>query len=773
MLRLLALSLLVQLPSPNPPVTTPPATPTRFDVRYFGAVPGPGGADKTYAAIQQILAIPLTGGENQRRVVYLPGVKEKWYVSRSIVLDDGWTDFEGDGESSVLQMTAGKTDPVLVIGMGRRPLKKSLTPDHGIDAFGKLDADAVPAANRRFGFRTLGNSRPLQFAGPLANGPPPADQNTPPGYWGDVAQFTIDHCQDLSQASGGDWAFGIDGVFKVMADPPPGNWTIWFWTRTAGGPPVLNHADIAAPARGLQRVSIQFDFDTRTMTAYVNGVQVAVTVTWNAPAGPIRLAANEGNPYCLGSVSPQAPPNIKGDWVFYGHQLCTGLRYVNAGVGQPQRRIDGVAITDTNRFFADTDPAVIAYFAFTNPPAALTERLLTVRHGPRTYYRNSSAFVVSTEHGSNFTTQRMMTIRRLQIRGNRGPGFLLPYGDAIAVGAAVQLTIEDCTISAGARAIAGWNWLANYWNRVSHCRLQGDDAALYLYYGTWTANDIETDWNGRNTIWCNQSWLDLRDHRTGEGGYPARIYYAQGGVLRVFGNNTDIEGGTYPSRCFAESLPDASLGEANLWLTLQDCVLGRFKPGIPLVICGRRSNGARGRLDISRLRLVGDDKEAIVRVDGDNWIGTVDLDVDLVTTPILKLNGPTVTGIRVVGPLAPTMGGGPARAAAPVGPRGLPFTPPPTVRPNRLHPALTPPAPLPPNQPLAPRPPARPASRRPARTAAGTRRTAPSRPHSCRLPRWPAPPDPRRRYRATARSRRARPRTGSGPRAPRPGSTAN
>jgi hypothetical protein len=643
-----------------PAAVSPPAPSSRGDLWYdagsIGVLPGSaaGLAAANSAAIEAWMdAVAPPPG--RYAVLGLPTNRASYPFARPINPDRGWLAFVCPDGTATLSVP-GRTDPVFALGYGRRPRGRVLTAAHFVDLYGRLDTSAAAAAGRRWGYRTLGDSHLAQGSGPFAFGPVPA--TGPLGHWATVRRLTLEVAIDTTAtgAPSGPVA-DLGRVYSWWVDPATGRWWLWLFgpEDTPGHQPTHKVSFLVPAALGVHRVAVQVDLDGPHSAAYVDGVQVATIEAWAAVPGGGKptLAEDSGQPYLIASyggtaLGAPAWPGANLDLCVLGHATYAALRYADPGAGQAQHRLDGGTLNDAYRYFAESDPNLIALLRLQDPPAAAANRLLTVVAGPSPAARGSSMFALSADHDA-LIGLGPYRLKNLVIQGDQAG----TYGGGVLIGAAGSCELDRCDVRAGARAIDCWGAPANYLHRARDCSLWGNsDSALYAVNALWDVRDVAVPVLGRNTVWTVNTRIRIRGMFTGDA-QPGlrRVFYVTGSDIGVEDANIDIEGAAGPSRCVGELRTYSAEGGKLTVSRVRDLILGALPAGIPLFILNRGdANNLRARFDLSGLVMVGDDKQAIVRVDSTGWCGTVDVDYTGATPAILETAGPS--GVIRTGPFA-------------------------------------------------------------------------------------------------------------------------
>ena len=361
---------------------------------------------------------------------------------------------------------------------------------HRPDIFGKLDNSYVSAPGTKYGLRLNGDGTVFFQATPLALGRLESDNQTLDN-WGKTSKLTLEFCVEASNGRafvGGGVVFSM-GVYSnpsPMALTISGNTNVFdFWFKTADGVSRSVAFGAGPSATGPLKMALQLDLGARTVQAFANGVQVAVTPSDSFFNGgsPTTFARNEYATLLFGNAyTDTRPVTSTGGWAsydlrLYGFAMSGGIRYKNAGVGLAQQRADNGSINDAYRYTIGTgaDPQLIGYLPMTDAPS--TSRLVTSK-----VFGNNNAYGYFVQNAM-FSQQGGILDNGLLDLHLVGPTF----GPVVVIGNALDLTIERCTIDKGTHAIGTLNLVANYVLRLRDCTLSGSDSG---YYGAWQIAEV-------------------------------------------------------------------------------------------------------------------------------------------------------------------------------------------------------------------------------------------------------------------------------------------
>lgn len=618
--------------------------PTRVNVQNCGVLPSNAPQVNDAALLRLIDSMPNAQDGRTNLDLYFPASRDDYKIYTSLNPDNGGLTLSGDGPSSRLTMY-GRPDPIVMFGMGKRPGGVPFDPAvHRVPT--RLDSSA---ASGRYAYRTNNDSHMVQACGHLAS-----------TRWEQLSRLRIEYIYDstgdapLTQSAP---IFGIDGCWYVYDGPA---WGIWFWTTDNGANPTMQAIGFRAPEPGWHHLTVQLDLDRPgpPWMIYRDGVQLTVAGGWTDPAPGVvrRLVPNPGKTFGVGVVSRSwitpyslAFGNVNRDHRIHG-LACYGDNVYADGPGQPQRRLDGRPITDSNRCWDLSNPSLIGTLMLTDTPADMINRRMTIagHGGIAAPDWTSSGFLVSREHERDglggFTIERLT---------------LSSPGDALAIGQALNTNYRGSSFNAGpgGRALATWPGGANYVHTVENCNLSAGEANLFASTGTWYLRNCQVGIIGRNAFWGVDSALTLRDIWTTGFGQPERIGYFQGCVKVILDNlSCDIENGQYPSQAMIEAQTSANMGGYTEQVILRDLGLGAGKPGTAILRLGTVAGQPvmAARIMLSGLQLAaGAHLMTMVQVDSPGWFGQVEISDDLQGKEPIVASFPGICNVEVIQPTRP------------------------------------------------------------------------------------------------------------------------
>jgi hypothetical protein len=531
---------------------------------------------------------PNNNGINNPHTIYVPGSASPYVVSQPILADAQQLSFVGDGAYLSVIQAAGFSD-VLQFGVPRTSGGRTLTSAFWVDATTILDSSV--SQPKRYGLRTNGIAYAYFQGTPFDMGP----QGT--ANWSGTRQLTIDFAFYNNSAAGwygGDQGIRLFGVGSADGKAPSpfycgvSNAIVRFDFAASDGVWRFVTFALPTPSLLLQRVSIQLDLTQPAVQAYVNGVQVAVSLfayvngvpvsVSLAPAGGasnLFLQANEYRQFQLGTRLFDAgfnPGNITDQTVF-GFKLTGALLYNDAGpnpVNAAQARIDGAPLNDLRQFFTGEN----AFYAF----VPLQDAGNAYRHipwigaQPNGYLGvGSGLFLHDTSLGSG-ETRLGNSVRDLTLKAATVPG-LTGYGRALCHGPVYDFKAQDCIFWGGAHNFGALNGAVGYPLKVRDCEFDyAGDAAIYAQGNMWWGERLTIKYWGREAIRSLNSFMDLRQvFYTPDGLHDCvlKFHNSRGAILDS--HVMDFEGG---GPMLAHVWCEAGVNDGPTFLTLRNITFG-------------------------------------------------------------------------------------------------------------------------------------------------------------------------------------------------------
>jgi len=542
---------------------------TFFDVWEWGGRPGDatsGSVDKALEAIRNYIinvrdaSSPSVGPHHNPVTIYFRGSRQQWTLQRPFFLERTNWEVRGDGMTqTTITKPQGDRAPCFIIGMPRTPVNSgflgsdgktptTLKPAHWVDLYGILDTSAAAAPGKRWGFNLNGDTNISCPMTPFSHGISDG--------WALTRKMTVDFCVDFGAGPvGSNPLFGMAHPNATLAGYYPwffdtvavnGDTRIRFTFATTGTnqPNNQNIYFSLGASSGMFRVSFQIDLEAATAQAYVNGNQVAVTISNQAAfraENNLYFVQNIFAPFNIGKLTTrvvtQAPDPV--NHKYYGLRVANDLMYKNRGVGLPQAKVSAdasvnVAPTDFERYF-DTKRNCVASFPMTDPPIGSANcyndgRCVTIKGGndPATHginltcvgyflnvYRGATPILTSNNAIKGLTALAGATTPS-GVNGTPKGSWQAAFGQAIAIGAAWEVTITDVHARGGGHGIGSLNTGANYTIYLKDIIAGGSDAAYYGHWQIVKMENFQTDVVGRTALRFVGSGGRFRDVFTGD-----------------------------------------------------------------------------------------------------------------------------------------------------------------------------------------------------------------------------------------------------------------
>lgn len=579
-----------------------------------------------------------------KAVVIIPARQTSYYLKSPIWVDSPFIHIKGEGQGTRLATFPNTAHPHFIFGLRRKATIRVDDQDivlkadakYRPDLFNKLDSSVAPTAGTRWGFRTHGETFIQAQACPLSAGPRSKRMDFTTDEWAETTQLTIELA--VEGPNGGPMIAGTpicgtglvtngEAYPFVIYMEEDNRYRVVFATQTkAFGPRELRiFAFSSGNATGVQRISIQIDLETHSVTAYVNATQVQTFDSLGREWGTSELRFNENHffPFLIGDAGGARPQFgvINGyDFSLYGLLLSRSIRYENHGIGEPQLRTDGShGIGDYYRYFTPLleDAGTIGYFGFQEDPVK-ESRVLTIVGGPASNERHCAAFLF---HALQTTLGGIIDcgISDLHLVGGH------IYGQNIAVGQVLDFSAIGVRSTDGYHGIGSLNNGANYNIRVEQCVLDGSDSGYYgLDQNVWI-RDVTFAGAGRSTLrfaGCSvnatnifvafasfNSQSTVKMHSCDYGGN-----YAFQNVI------VDYEGGEYAHTAFYCESHQFTAGPS---LRLHDIYLGTTGH-VPLIVLNDvRSDFPKSTLMVDNLQVYTTECRSILNLNGPNWYGDI------------------------------------------------------------------------------------------------------------------------------------------------------
>ena len=624
-----------------------------YDVWEYGGRPGDFTGASVDNAIERIRAAYTARDAGKSRkpvVIYFRDSKDPWWTKTPIFLDRDDIELRGAGRRATVLQSAVALPGVVIVAQSRAPLNSTipvaqgskspltLSADHWVDAYGRLDSSAAGSPGLRWGIRTKNDAHVAFWACPFTHGfVDPAKKI--PDSWTGIRKLTIDFAVDSgsgTQLAAGD-LFGLGSLAEGVLSPwvmlASATNTVQFKARLSDGNNRTWSFSLGQ-ATGLVKVTFQIDLTNATVQAYVNGTQVAVS--YQSPTQPFTpgsytFVRNEYYPFLVGMSGMGINGPTGGvypiDRTWYGLRLVAGTVYADNGVGKPQARLDGVTITDFRRYFDTLTPGTMGMLSLRDMPvgsgAVCDGRMVTGSSPMGTFL----GLLVTTGAQGTYTggTIRNVTVRDITVAA---PGDT-SYGCAISLGAFLDVRIRNVEAIGGIHGISTLNSLAAYALYMDDIRVSGSDAG---YYGNYQLAHINGLYGGNcyltgiRTYACSLLARNLWWDTSGVAETGIKLHGGDYGGWYEFENLVwDTEDGTAPSnaviycenmqastpllRC--KNLFVATCGESGSVFSLSD----KSQNG--------RSSSARPTFSCDGLYIVGYNHTAQVVTNGTQWSGVI------------------------------------------------------------------------------------------------------------------------------------------------------
>jgi hypothetical protein len=496
----------------------------RYDIRKFGAVPGQlldlPAADRAaqfeknaravQAAVDAAYADLLAnGGVGSYRLglkaqIYVPPDPQGFRLSRPVFLDKGVGIRGVDG--SCLTFLGGYG---VYAGVPRRAENDAAY----VDAFGVLDATAVPAAGKAYGIN-LGGVRSLSFRGsPFDLGRPKPHPETGPGFFRNVGKFTIEYAfvfgpnftsGEVNGSRG--WFNGPPGPFQLFYNKVNGRWDLHMTGRGgASDRTVVSWYTSTAPT---QKGAVVLDFDSAAVQAYDHATGAVATnvskagATWKPGYRLFEPLCGEN-----GVGMTNAGSEAARDFAVYGLKYIDLLRYpTGVAVGTPAVRNDGQPRNDYTSYVRP----FAGDFAVLVLPAKATgnDGLVQWKSSPSGHTNSDGfGFLLDNRWGPWWSSAPAnITGMRIEHQGGNR------YGSAITIGQQYDLHIEKCQLfgfARGADQVLRNTVYTTYMDEVEF-KFQGD-CGVSLDTGLFVAQRLNMQVTGRTLFRTRETEFRISD----------------------------------------------------------------------------------------------------------------------------------------------------------------------------------------------------------------------------------------------------------------------
>ena len=631
--------------------TRPPRGVFWVDVRDYGAKADNGLTDNTgpFQAAIDDLAAKLQALTYPSGVVFIPAATKPYGVYTPVFVDHDNITIQGEGQGTLVTMAGGGSHSIFIFGVRRvqeafvngTAVPLTIGPSNRPDLFGKLDASVAPAPGAHWGLRTNANTFVEFQAGPMSAGVSSAASATYLDNWSETSKLTLEFCiepPDGQQLPIFTPILGLGGQNPVKAAPfvvsswdVPNKLSVLFRTSDLDPSGIRAYNITLTPATPPFKIALQFDLDNAVLSAFVNGVQVAIASPNNlsptsstpfAPGLGLKFALNDHHPFLIGAdgINGAYSGPTGTDLRVYGLRLSNTLRYQNNGVGRGQVRADAPAtpLNDSWAYFGN-DSHTVCFLAGNDNPAT-SGRLVTVRNGGAVVSGLTSGLFI---HSVNPVNVANNAIRDITLSCANG------FGQCVSIGAVLEMTIDGLVAYGGYHGIGSFNTTVSYFLYLSKCNIQGTDAAYYGAFQLLYARDILIASSGRNAV-----------RHVASGSRWDNVLIARGSPVSecVFKACAGDYGGDFILTNWIVDFEGESLSRAAIYceahgqtpatgLNLTNVFLGTIGNGKSLVQLKDTSPENTGLhkcwLVVDNLQAYANDYQAAFDVDGPLWYGEV------------------------------------------------------------------------------------------------------------------------------------------------------
>ena len=625
------------------------------NIRDYGAKADDGLTDNTaaiQAAIDDLIS-KLANSPLYRGVVFVPSAPKAYFVTKTLWIDAPNIEIRGEGYGSVVALLGGNRHNLLQFGLRRieyattngvrTPLQ--INSSNRPDLFGKLDTSVVGSPNLMWGLRTNNNTYVQFQANPFSSGPSSSKGTSYLDHWSETTKLTVEFCIEPPDGQNFPLFSPIMGMGVTPLEAAPflfyswqatGSILVMFRTADIGGGINLPNRAFAFSVLGAStpyRIAVQFDLDNAICTAFVNGVQVAITSPANmsptgqypfAPNTGLRFQQNDYYPFMIGIDGAQG--SVSGgstgiDLRVYAFRTSKTIRYQNRGVGLPQTRVDAPnsPINDAYSYFT-IDAYTIAFLQCMDNPAT-SGRVVTILNGNYATPGGISSGIFM--HTTNSLGISGNAVRDIQLIAANG------CGQTISLGIVLEMAIKNVKAISGFHAVGAFNLFATYNIYMADCWLDGFDSC---YYG-FNHITIGTD------IYCAQAgFVTFREVGGGGNWRNIIVAFASPNSEAIFKFHSSGYGGNYSITNLLVDFEGPSLSLCGIYceactvqpatsLLLKDIFFGTVGAKNPLImlkdVAPISNNYRPAWISVENLQAFTDQYLAAIDVDGPLWHGEV------------------------------------------------------------------------------------------------------------------------------------------------------
>jgi hypothetical protein len=610
-----------------------------WDVRRFGAV-GDGKTDCTDAFQRAADA----AARRLTKTVFIP--PGHFVLRRPVFVDGEGVRITGMGDDSFVEVQ-GMISPAFVFGV-RRVEKdgRAIGARHRPDVFGKLDRSVAPERGKRSGLATLGEVYLISVAHPAQVGMRTrrtADVHF--DYWQEMTAFTLELCVEPPPGRGWENDWPIVGLGVNPHEPCPwylsamgyGGRTLRFGFKTSDIPEGYGEGfrTIDFPLEGAKppyRVRVWIDFETGKVGAVVNDRVVADSVTTSPKDRPWRPGLRFTNgrsryPFLVGVLGENPDPNSA---------RITPLNLYGLRVS---RAVRGRPANDAEAYLKDDDDTVF-YLPLTGPPG----RAIDLATGRAAGGQGGTAVLLHT--GGYLGGVNMNAVTDLHVTGSPG----------VLIGGVLRFRMERVRLTGGMVGFGSLPIVVSYPVILRDCEFNGFDAAVSLFRCELRGSGIDFERWGQTALrlhGCSASMQDMMFFfETVVSESAVDILRGEGwGRYRFRNLNIDSEArgfGRAVVRCEPSTLTQGVLDIDGLAVSKA----GKTAALLELIDAPDGGYWTPHRLEARNLNCYDSDYAAVLRVDGPNWYGHVD--VSVMRPPHLDYRGKAgTTSVKIVSERGP------------------------------------------------------------------------------------------------------------------------
>ena len=394
---------------------------------------------------------------------------------------------------------------------------------------------------------------------------------------------------------------------------------------------------------GLHRVTVQIDIVNKRFSVYVDNVQVAFSMQPMNSLGFQQISQSdvfttydkimrwESSDFAIGSTSRSAGKIDVGDmnvsdYTVVGFAAYPGAQFVHGTPGQPQVRVDGQAINDSN-FAMPHYPTVTSSIGCLFNKEATGADLKCIDRGGGIVY----GMIAPDGNGGNGGPEAVTNpiIADLSITGYD----TFACGEGLTLGVYLHGEINDVAIfGTFYSSIGSLDLYVSYDLYINDCDLKSPGAAMFLMNQSWViARNIKFGYVGRCAIRASGSTVHLYGGMTNDfEGYAEGFLIAYAGKsigagYRLEDVMINLEGIRYSPRV-AQIYVQKSIYHGNNKLLMKNMILGATS-SVPSIYLDDPYlfdwSNFPGEVHIENCGIPTDGQ--VLKVRGKDWRGTIDV----------------------------------------------------------------------------------------------------------------------------------------------------